>query len=77
MSESERIGFIGLGLMGLGMAKNILEKGYPLTVMGNRIRAPVEDMVGRGATEARSARGVAGNATFVCLCVTASPQEES
>ena len=30
----ERIGFIGVGLMGHGMAKNILEKGYALTVLG-------------------------------------------
>jgi len=77
MSDGERIGFIGLGLMGHGMAKNILEKGYPLTIMGNRNSAPVEDMVGRGATEVRSAREVAENASIVFLCVTASPQVEA
>src|SRR5687768_15259835 len=37
---SRRIGFIGAGLMGHGMARNIVEKGYPLTVLGHRNRAP-------------------------------------
>ena len=54
--SSEQIGFLGLGLMGHGMAKNIVEKGYPLTVLGHRNRAPVEDLVKRGAKEAKSAR---------------------
>ena len=38
------IGFVGLGLMGHGMAKNIVEKGYPLTVTAHRNRAPVDDL---------------------------------
>jgi 3-hydroxyisobutyrate dehydrogenase-like beta-hydroxyacid dehydrogenase len=32
------IGFIGVGLMGAGMAKNILEQGYSLTIMGHNNR---------------------------------------
>ena len=40
-AKAERIGFIGVGLMGHGMAKNIVEKGYALTVMGHRNRTPV------------------------------------
>jgi 6-phosphogluconate dehydrogenase (decarboxylating) len=56
----EIVGFIGLGLMGHGMAKNIVEKGYPLVVMGHRNRKPIEDLVGRGATEASSAKEVGG-----------------
>ena len=39
------IGFIGLGYMGHGMAKNIVEKGWPLAVMGRRNRTPVEDLL--------------------------------
>ena len=50
--RAETIGFIGLGLMGHGMAKNIVEKGYKLTVLGHRNRKPIEDLVGRGAIEA-------------------------
>ena len=44
---NETIGFIGLGLMGHGMARNIVEKGYPLTVIAHRNRQPVEDLVER------------------------------
>ena len=47
-----RIGFVGVGLMGHGMAKNIVEKGFPLTVVAHRNRAPVDDLVARGGTYA-------------------------
>ena len=42
--SSDRIGFIGVGLMGHGMAKNIVEKGFPLTVL-----APSQPRAGRGS----------------------------
>lgn len=70
------VGFIGVGLMGHGMAKNILEKGYPLVVVGHRNRAPVEDLVGKGAEEVESPAEMAGRATIIHLCVTGSPQVE-
>ena len=53
-----KISFIGVGLMGHGAAKNILEKGYPLTIMGHRNRAPVDDLVKRGATEGTDRKSV-------------------
>lgn len=74
---SETIGFIGVGLMGHGMAKNIVEKGYPLTVMGHRNRKPVEDLLGRGAKEATSPKAVAEASSIVFLCVTGSKQVEA
>ena len=74
---SETIGFIGLGFMGHGMAKNIVEKGYPLTVMGRSKREAVDDLVKRGATEARTAAEVAAHATIVFLCVTGSQDVEA
>jgi 3-hydroxyisobutyrate dehydrogenase-like beta-hydroxyacid dehydrogenase len=74
MSSKERIGFIGIGLMGHGMAKNILEAGYPVTVLANRNRVPVEDLLARGAAEAGSAKALAESVDIVFLCVTGSPQ---
>ena len=71
------VGFIGVGLMGHGMAKNIVEKGFPLTVLGHRNRQPVEDLVKRGAREAASARNLAELCDVVVLCVTGSPQVEA
>ena len=73
----ERIGFIGVGLMGHGMAKNIVEKGWPLTVLAHRKREAVDDLKKRGAGEAASPREVAEKSDIVLLCVTGSPQVEA
>lgn len=72
-----RIGFIGVGLMGHGMSKNIVEKGYPLTIMGNRNRAPVEDLVGRGAREVKTPAEVAKASDIIFMCVTDSSVVEA
>lgn len=72
----KRIGLIGAGLMGHGIGKNIVEKGYPLTVMAHRNRAPVDDLVRRGAKEAPNAREIARSSDVVIICVTGSPQVE-
>jgi hypothetical protein len=73
----ETVGFIGVGLMGHGMAKNIVEKGYPLVVAGRRNRKPIDDLVARGASEAKTPREVGERATVVFLCVTGSPEVEA
>lgn len=75
--SKERIGFVGVGLMGHGMAKNIVEKGYALTILGHRNRAPVEDLAKRGAREAKSARELAEASDIVFICVTGSPEVEA
>jgi hypothetical protein len=62
--------------MGHGMAKNIVEKGYPLVVMGHRKREPVEDLVARGASEASTAKELAERCDIIHLCVSGSPQVE-
>jgi 3-hydroxyisobutyrate dehydrogenase-like beta-hydroxyacid dehydrogenase len=74
--DKPRIGFIGLGLMGHGMAANLLRKGFPLAVKINRDRSRLGDIVGAGARECGSNAEVASNADFVILCVTGSPQVE-
>ena len=51
MSAKQRIGIVGAGLMGHGIAKNLVEKGFPLAVRGHRNRAPIDDLVKRGAKE--------------------------
>jgi len=73
----ERVGFIGVGLMGHGMAKNIVEKGYPLTVLGHRNHAPVEDLVKRGAREAGSAKELAEKSDVIFLCVTGAAEVDA
>ena len=76
-NEKDQIGFIGLGLMGHGIAKNIVEKGYPLTFLGRQDRAKAADMTARGGREAATPAAVAEAASIVFLCVTGSPQVEA
>ena len=65
----KNIGFIGLGIMGHGMAANILDKGYLLTVMAHKNRKPIEDLLARGASEASSPKTLATQNDAVLLCV--------
>ncbi len=72
-----RVGFVGVGLMGHGMAKNLVEKGFPLTVIAHRNRKPVEDLIGRGAAEAGSLEALARASDIVFLCLTGAPEAEA
>ena len=73
----ERIGFVGVGLMGHGMARNLLGAGYPVTVIAHRNRAPVEDLVARGAVEAGDLGELAASSSVVHICAPGSPQVEA
>jgi 3-hydroxyisobutyrate dehydrogenase-like beta-hydroxyacid dehydrogenase len=75
-TTKEAVGFIGVGLMGQGMARNLVDKGFKLTVMGHRNRKPVEELVAAGATEAKTPRELASQASIIFLCVTGSAQVE-
>lgn len=71
------IGFIGLGLMGGAMVGRLQDKGYEVTVLGNRDRTYVDQAVDRGATEASNAKAVAEASEIVMLCMGTSEQVES
>jgi 3-hydroxyisobutyrate dehydrogenase-like beta-hydroxyacid dehydrogenase len=77
LAQAIRVGYIGVGLMGHGAAKHILMKGYPLTILGHRNRAPVDDLVGRGATEATSPADLAAASDVVFLCLPSSVEVEA
>jgi 2-hydroxy-3-oxopropionate reductase len=72
----ERIGFIGLGLMGNPMARNLLNAGYPLTVH-NRSLPTVEALVVDGAIAADSPQQVAAQSDIVITCLPDSPDVEA
>ena len=67
-----RIGFVGAGAMGHGMAARILDADYALTVIAHRNRAPIDDLIARGASEAYSYTELAGASDIVVLCVSNS-----
>ena len=71
-----KVSFIGVGMMGHGMAKNLVEKGFDLAVLGHKNRVPVDDLVKRGARDARDPADAVAGAEIVFLCVTGSPQVE-
>ena len=73
---TQNIAFIGIGMMGHGMAKNLLAKGYALTFKANRNRANLADLLAAGAKEAKSNVEAARAADIVFICVTGSPQVE-
>lgn len=63
-----RVGFIGLGVQGAPLARNIVEAGYALTVYDVRAE-PMRDLVRAGATAAASPAEVAATSDLVVLCV--------
>lgn len=75
--QAEKIGFVGVGLMGHGMAARILAGGYPLTVIAHRNRTPVEDLVAKGAQEAQDLAELAAASSIIHICAPGSPQVES
>lgn len=68
----QRIGFIGLGIMGKPMARNLLKAGYPVTVY-TRKRETVEAFRAEGARGASSSREVAERSEVVITMVTDTP----
>ncbi len=73
-----KIGFIGAsGLMGHGMAKNLLAKGHALSLTVHRNRERVADLLAAGASEAATPAALAAGSEIVFLCVTGSPQVEA
>lgn len=75
--NSESIGFVGVGLMGHGMAKNIMAKGYPLTVIAHRSRTQVDDLISLGASEADTLKALGEQSTIIFICAPGSPQVEA
>ncbi len=72
------IGFIGAsGLMGHGMAKNLLARGHALALTVHRNAERVADLLAAGAQRVDSAAALAQRSDIVFLCVTGSPQVES
>lgn len=67
--KPERLGFIGLGLMGSPMARRLLGAGHELTVW-NRSAAKAANLVDGGATLASAPRDVAARADIIFVCVT-------
>ena len=71
----EKIGFVGLGIMGGGMARNLLKAGFELTVW-NRTRERMAPLVEAGALPSASAKDLAARTTIIVTCVSDTPDVE-
>jgi 3-hydroxyisobutyrate dehydrogenase-like beta-hydroxyacid dehydrogenase len=77
-TSSLKVGFIGVGMMGCGMAKHVLAKGHPVVLL-IRKKADEErcaDLLAHGAQPLKTAAEVAATADVIIICVTGSPQVE-
>lgn len=72
---AETVGFIGLGIMGRGMAHNLLKAGFDLVVW-NRTAARMEPLVAAGATAAATPADVASKSEIIITCVSDTPDVE-
>ena len=70
---AEKVGFIGLGIMGKPMARNLMKAGYELTVHDHSL-ASAEELEGEGASAAKSARKVAEDSDVIITMLPDSPQ---
>jgi len=68
-SKTEKLGYLGLGMMGIQMAQRLLNAGHELAVW-NRSAGKAKLLVGAGAELAPAPRGVAESASIIFMCVT-------
>lgn len=73
---SEKLGFVGLGIMGRGMTANLLKAGFEVTVW-NRTAHRMDEFVHQGAKAANSPAEVAANADIIFICVSDTPDVEA
>lgn len=73
---SDKVGFIGLGIMGLGMARNLLKAGFDVTVW-NRTFSKVEAFASEGGKAAASPAALAAECDVIIICVSDTPDVEA
>ena len=73
---AKSIGFIGIGIMGKPMARNLLKAGYALTVY-NRTKAKAQDLLSQGAAWAATAAETAAGSDVIITCVTDTADVEA
>ncbi|KND60536.1 3-hydroxyisobutyrate dehydrogenase [Candidatus Burkholderia verschuerenii] len=73
----QRIGMIGIGLMGHGIARNVMKHGYPLTVVEHPGNQPLDELRAGGVKSVANGAALARESDIVILCVTGSPEVEA
>jgi len=73
----DRVGIVGVGLMGHGIARNVVAHGYTLTALEHPGNQPLEELTRQGAKTTPSLKALAEASDIVILCVTGSPEVEA
>ncbi|MBL6927620.1 MAG: NAD(P)-dependent oxidoreductase [Rhodospirillales bacterium] len=77
MSDGRKVGFIGIGMMGHGLAKSVQRAGYRINFLVHPGNQPVDDLIDGGAEGLASAADIARASDVVFIVVTGSPEVEN
>ena len=77
VQEPRRVGLVGVGLMGSGIAQNIVKHGHKLTILDHPGNQPVGALLAAGATAVSDVTALAADVDVLILCVTGTPQVEA
>ena len=72
MNSSKKIGFIGAGIMGQGMVQNLLKAGNEVSIIANKNRRPIDELVALGANEVLSLADMVSCCDNFILCLPSS-----
>ena len=72
MDKKNKIGFIGAGIMGQGMVQNLLKAGNEVSIIANKNRRPIDELVALGANEVLSLADMASCCNSFILCLPSS-----
>ena len=71
--DAIKIGFIGAGYMGYGMAHNLLKNNYSVSVIAHKNRKPIDRLIDEGAIECKSMKELGEDNNVIVMCVTNTP----
>ena len=71
--DAIKVGFIGAGYMGYGMAHNLLKNNYSVSVIAHKNRKPIDRLIDEGAIECKSMKELGEDNNVIVMCVTNTP----
>jgi 3-hydroxyisobutyrate dehydrogenase len=77
MAKKPRLGLVGVGMMGHGLAANLLRKGFPLAFLAHPGNRPTDDLIALGATASDAADALAAASDALLLCLPGSPEVDA